>query len=102
MASGLVAVGVIIPLLMIAFLYSQYEGISAVVPLHWDAHGDVDAVGTRRDLWRLPLIAVLVLVLNTTLATVVLLVDRFLARFLVAVTPVVQIIAFIALIHAVR
>lgn len=99
-ASGLVAVGVMIPILMVAFLYSQYEGIGSVVPLHWNAQGDVDAVGTRRDLWRLPLIATLILILNTTLATLALLVDRFMARLLVAATPAAQLIAFIALIRA--
>jgi hypothetical protein len=99
-ASGLVAVGVMIPMLMVAFLYSQYEGIASVVPLHWNAHGDVDAVGTRRDLWRLPLIATLILILNSTLATALVAVDRFMARFLVAVTPAAQMIAFIALIRA--
>jgi hypothetical protein len=100
-ASGLIAVGVMVPLLMVAFLYSQYEGIGAVVPLHWDAHGDVDSVGSRRDLWRLPLIATLILMLNTTLATVAVALDRFMARFLVAMTPAAQGIVFIALIHAV-
>ncbi|HUG14722.1 MAG TPA: PH domain-containing protein [Thermomicrobiales bacterium] len=99
-ASGLVAAGVMIPLLMIAFLYSQYEGIGDIVPLHWNAHGDVDAAGTRRDLWRLPLIAALILILNTTMATVALAVDRFMARFLLAATLLAQAIAFVALIHA--
>lgn len=89
-----------IPLLMIAFLYSQYEGIGDIVPLHWNAHGDVDAAGTRRDLWRLPLIAALILILNTTMATVALAVDRFMARFLLAATLLAQAIAFVALIHA--
>jgi hypothetical protein len=100
-ASSLIAVGVMIPLLMIAVLYSQYEGIPSVIPLHWNAHGDPDQFGTPRDLWRLPLIAVVVLVLNTALATVALTIDRFMARFLTAATPVVQILAFVALIRAV-
>lgn len=100
-ASTLVAVGVMLPLLMTALLYSQYEGISGVVPLHWDAHGNVDAVGSARDLWRFPLMSVFILVLNTTLATALLAVDRFMARFLVAVTPGAQLIVFIALIRAV-
>jgi hypothetical protein len=101
-ASGLVAVGVMLPLLMVAYLYSQYEGIPSVIPLHWNAHGEADLFGTRRDLWRLPLIAVVILVLNTTLATVMLAVDRFLARFLTAATPVAQTVTFIALIRAVN
>jgi hypothetical protein len=100
-ASGLLAVGVMLPLLMIAFLYSQYEGIPASIPLHWNAHGEVDQFGTRRELWRLPLLSVVVLVFNTLLATLVLTVDRFLARFLTAATLVAQAIAFIALIRAV-
>jgi hypothetical protein len=96
-ASKLIALGVTLPLLMAAFLYSQYEGLPSQVTLHLDAHGVPDSVGKPRDVWQLPLFAVSVLAINTALATMAIAVDRFLARLLVGITPVVQIVASVAL-----
>jgi hypothetical protein len=101
-ASNFVAAGVILPLLMAGYLYSQYEGIPSIVPIHWDALGDVDRVVGPRALWRLPVMAVLILLANTFLATLLTAVDRFLARLLAAAIPIAQIITFIALVRAVR
>jgi hypothetical protein len=101
-ASNFVAAGVILPLLMAAYLYSQYEGVPSVVPIHWDALGEVDRVVNPRALWRLPLMAVLILLANTFLAMLLTAVDRFLARLLVAAIPIAQIVTFVALVRAVR
>ena len=101
LSSNLLAVGVIIPLIMVAYLFSQLEGVPDPVALHWDALGEVDRVGPPSALWQLPVLAVLVLVGNTVLATVLVAVDRFLSRLMLAAIPIVQIIAAIALIRAV-
>ena len=102
LSSNLLAVGVIIPLLMVAYLFSQLEGVPDPVALHWDALGEVDRVGPPSSLWQLPVLAVLILVGNTLLATVLVAVDRFLSRLMLVATPVVQIIAAIALLRAVN
>lgn len=101
LSSNLLAVGVIIPLIMVAYLFSQLEGVPDPVALHWDALGEVDRVGPPSALWQLPVLAVLILIGNTVLATVLVAVDRFLSRLMLAATPFVQIIAAIALIRAV-
>jgi hypothetical protein len=97
LSSTLLAVGVIVPLLMVAFLVNQQAGLPDAIPLHWDANGAVDVVGEPRDLWRFPLMAGVLLVGNTAVATLLIAVDRFLTRLLLAATPVVQVLAFIAL-----
>jgi hypothetical protein len=97
LASPLIAVGVLLPLIMAAVLYSQETGLPSQVPLHWDAHGNPDHFGEPREVWRLPLLALGVFLLNTALATLAVAVDRFLARLLVAITPIVQLVALIAL-----
>lgn len=99
-SSTLLAVGVIIPVLMVAFLYNQSAGLPDQIPLHWDALGSVDKVGEPRDLWRLPLLALVLLIGNTAVATLLIGVDRFLTRLLLAATPIAQTIAFIALLRA--
>ena len=100
-ASNLIAMGVAIPLLMAAYLFSQYEGVPNPVPLHWDALGDVDRVGEPSALWLLPIMGAIVLVVNTFAATLLMAVDRFLARLILLAVPIVQIVAFIALVRLV-
>jgi hypothetical protein len=100
-ASALVAIGVVLPVLMVAYLYSQYEGLPGQIPIQWDASGDVADLTTPSGLWRFPRIAVVVLVVNTALATLVVGIDRYLARLLVAGIPLTQLILAIALIRAI-
>ncbi len=100
-ASNLIAIGVAIPLLMAAYLFSQYEGVPNPVPLHWDALGDVDRVGQPSALWLLPIMGVIVLIVNTFAATLLMAVDRFLSRLILLAIPIVQIVAFIALVRLV-
>jgi hypothetical protein len=100
-SSALIATGVVLPILMAGYLFNQYEALPDVVPLHWDANGEIDRTGPPRSLWILPTIAVLMLVVNTTLAAAIVVLDRFLARLLTATTPVAQTIVLIALIRAV-
>lgn len=101
-ASALVAVGVVLPVLMAAYLYSQYEGLPAQIPIQWDAVGDVSEQTSPSGLWRFPRIAVAILIINTALATLLIGIDRHLARLLVAAVPLTQIILFIALVRAVN
>lgn len=101
LSSNLIAVGVIIPLLMVAYLISQMEGVPDPVALHWDALGEIEHTGSPAALWQLPVLAGLILIGNTALATLLMAVDRFLARLILAATPFVQIVAAIALIRLV-
>ena len=100
-ASTAIAVGVALPLLMAAYVFSQYEGLPRDVPLHWDAHGLLDRIGTPRELWLLPLTSAFILALNTLLATFAIAYDRLAARLLTAATPVAQLAAFFALVRIV-
>jgi hypothetical protein len=97
-ASTAIALGVLLPLLMAGYLFSQYEGVPRAVPLHWDAHGYLDRIGTPRELWVLPLTCAVILVVNTALATYAIAFDRFAARLLTAATPIAQLAAFVALV----
>jgi hypothetical protein len=96
-ASTAIALGVALPLLMAAYLFSQYEGVPRDVPLHWDAHGLLDRLGAPRELWLLPLTSVCILAVNTLLATFAIAFDRFAARLLTVATPIAQLATFFAL-----
>lgn len=101
-ASALAAAGVILPVLMVAYLYSQYEGLPDQIPIRWDASGEVIGQTGPSGLWRFPRMAVVLLVVNTAIATLLVSIDRYLARLLVAAIPLVHVMLFIALIRAVN
>jgi hypothetical protein len=101
-ASTLVAIGIIIPVFMLAYTFNEVDFLPDGLPLHWDANGEVDRTGDAASIWTLPLLALTVLVVNTGLATLVLPFDRVLARLLVSFTPVVQIAIGIALLRIVN
>lgn len=101
-ASTLVAIGIIIPVFMLAYTFNEADFLPDSLPLHWDANGNVDRSGGSSSIWTLPLLALTVLVVNTGLATLVLPFDRVVARLLVAFTPIVQIAIGIALLRIVN
>lgn len=90
-ASTLVAVGVIIPVFLLAYTFNEVDFLPERIPLHWDARGQPTRTGGSSSIWTLPLLALTVLVVNAALATLVIQFDRVAARLLVAITPVVQI-----------
>lgn len=96
-ASTLVAVGVIIPVFLLAYTFNEVDFLPERIPLQWNAQGEPVRTGSSATIWTLPLLALTVLVVNAALATLVLQFDRFAARLLVAITPVVQVIVGIAL-----
>lgn len=101
-ASTLVAVGVIVPVFLLAYTFNEVDFLPDRIPLHWNAHGAADRFGDPSSIWVLPLMALTILVVNTGLATIVLRFDRVAARLLVAITPVVQISAGIALLRIIN
>lgn len=96
-ASTLVAVGVIIPVFLLAYTFNEVDFLPERIPLHWDASGQPTRIGGSSAIWTLPLLALTVLVINAALATLVIQFDRVAARLLVAITPIVQITVGFAL-----
>lgn len=90
-ASTLVAVGIIIPVFLLAYTFNEVDFLPEQIPLRWNAAGEPTLVGGSAAIWTLPLLAVSVLVVNAALATLVIQFDRVAARLLVAITPIVQI-----------
>lgn len=101
-ASTLVAVGVIIPVLLLAYTFNEVDFLPERIPLHWNADGEVVRTGGSSAIWTLPLLAISVLVINAALATLVIRFDRVAARLLVAITPMVQLATAIALWRIIR
>ena len=96
-ASTLVAVGVIIPVFLLAYTFNEVDFLPERIPLQWNAAGEAVRTGGSSSIWLLPLLALSVLIINAALATLVIQFDRIAARLLVAITPLVQVTVAIAL-----
>lgn len=101
-ASTLVAIGVIIPVFMLAYTFNEVDFLPQRIPLHWNADGELDRLAPSRAIWTLPLLALTVLVVNAGLATIVYRFDQVAARLLVAITPIAQITIAIALLRIIN
>jgi len=69
------------------------------IALHYNALGDIDSFGKPRDLWLFPILAAALLIVNTALATFAELFERFISRLLLASTPLIQLLACIAMLR---
>lgn len=94
---GLLALAVLMNVVMVVYILTQYEGLPASLVLHWNANGDPDRIGSPREIWTLPIITGLVTIANFVLAWSIVTFDRFAARFLLGATCLVQLVAWVAL-----
>jgi hypothetical protein len=84
-------------LLMTLVLASRLGNLPDVLPIHLDASGTPDLWGTKTTLWRIPLAATMITLINTVTAWYLTPRDPFAARFLVGSALLAQVIAWIAL-----
>ena len=61
-------------------LWRRYDTLPDLVAIHFNAFGEVDLIGGKQDIFKLPLIAVLVWAVNALVATVASPYDRLIAR----------------------
>lgn len=92
----LLAGGAVGVMLMVALLSSQLDGLAEAIVIHLDAAGVPDRWGPPEVLWRLPLMATMVILLNLVIAWAVSPLDRFAARFMLAASLIVQLIVWVA------
>jgi hypothetical protein len=93
----LILVGGALVAAMLWFILVRYDTVPRTLPLHYDATGQPDRIGTPREIFILPLITALVAAANVALAWSVIRFDRFAARLLLSGTCLVQLVAWVAL-----
>ena len=92
---GLGAFGLLV---MAALTGNRVGDVSDGLAIHVDAYGRPDRWGTAGIVWRLPLLAGMVTLMNLIVAWVVSRRDRFASQFLLGSALVVQLIAWVALV----
>lgn len=101
-ALTLLGIAVVMNVAMVIFILFRYSSLPPSIALHWNVNGDPDRIGSPREIWVIPIITALVAIANLILAWSIESFDRFAARFLLAASCLVQIVAWIALITLIR
>ena len=98
----LLGIAVVMNVAMVVFILFRYSSLPPSIALHWNVNGDPDRIGSPREIWVIPIITALVAIANLILAWSIESFDRFAARFLLAASCLVQVVAWIALITLIR
>ncbi|HEY8601641.1 MAG TPA: DUF1648 domain-containing protein [Thermomicrobiales bacterium] len=96
-AVSLILLGGALIAAMVWFILLRFDAVPQTLPLHYNATGQPDRIGTPREIFFFPLITALVAVANLALAWSVIRFDRFAARLLLGGTCLVQTVAWVAL-----
>ena len=72
------------------YLWQNFETFPELIALHFNAFGEADLIGSRNDIYKLPLIGAVVWASNLILAIVASPHDRVLARTALGVAVFVQ------------
>jgi hypothetical protein len=92
LAAGLGLLAVALNAVLWIALWRGYDALPELVALHFNAFGEVDLIGGKNEILRLPMIGVVVWALNGAAAVAAAPSDRFLARVLLGVAAVVQVL----------
>jgi hypothetical protein len=71
LACGLIVATLLIGAAFIGYLWAIYPTLPMFIPLHFDAIGQVDRVGPKEEILRLPTIGLLVLLINLPLGFII-------------------------------
>jgi uncharacterized membrane protein len=94
---GFIAAAVLLDFAIMLIVVLRYSSLPDMLVMHWNVDGAPDRIGPTRQIWIIPIISWLVTIGNFAFAWGVDAIDRFAARFLLAATLVVELMALIAL-----
>jgi hypothetical protein len=83
-------------LVLFAYIGWRYRALPEFLPLHFDILGQPDRLGMRSEIFRLPTIGFLLLVLNSLLGLAIQRWEKLGAYLLLGVTVIVQVLFWLA------
>lgn len=99
---GFLLAAVVLDIAMVVVTYWARNRLGPAIALHWSVNGLPDRIGSPREIWIIPLISSLVVAANFVLSWLAFQYDRFLSRFLLGATLLVELTGWIALITLIR
>jgi hypothetical protein len=93
---ALLVLGLLLNLTLFAYIGWRYRALPESLPLHFDILGQPDRFGVRSEIFKLPAIGLLLLVLNSLFGLVVYRWEKLGGHLLLGVTLVVQVLFWLA------
>jgi len=97
----LLALGLLLNLALLAYIGWRYRALPQSLPLHFDILGQPDRFGVRSELFKLPIIGLLLWVLNSLFGLAIYRWEKLGAYLLLGLTPVVQVLFWLATLNIV-
>lgn len=98
-ALALIGLSLLSLAIMAILVANRISGVASPFATHVSASGALEHFEKNTAIWRLPLLSAMFFLMNFVAAWFISPTDRFLSRFLLGVSAVVQLVAWIALIH---
>jgi hypothetical protein len=95
-AVGLLVVALALDVALGVLLWRQFDAFPDLIGLHFNAYGEVDLIGGKNEIFKLPLIGAGIWAANAALGVAAWPYDRVLARLVLAVSVLVQVIFAVA------
>jgi hypothetical protein len=92
----LALLGVVLNATLAVTLWRHFETLPELIAVHFNAYGEVDLIGGKSDIFKLPMFGAAIWVANTALAVVAGPHDRVLARLVLGIGVFVQVIFGVA------
>lgn len=96
LALSLAVLALLLDGLLALVLWRQFEAFPELIALHFNAYGEVDLIGGKNEIFKLPAIGAVIWLANTALALAAWRIDRVMARLLLGVALAVQVIFAVA------
>ena len=91
-AIALALLGLLVDGAFALFLWQRFDTLPELIALHYNAFGEADLIGSKSEIYKLPLIGAVIWASNTALAIVSSPLDRVLARAALGVALFVQVL----------
>lgn len=101
LARLLLILGLIANVALSAYIGLKYRSLPEFLPLHFDASGQVDRIGTRGEIFKLPVIGLIVVVANLVMGFLLHGRERLATYLLFAATILVQVLFWVATLNIV-
>jgi uncharacterized membrane protein len=92
----LLVLGLLLNLALFAYIGWRYRALPEFLPLHFDILSQPDRFGVRSEIFKLPAIGLLVLVLNSLLGLAIQRWEKLGAYLLLGMTTVIQVLLWLA------
>jgi len=92
----LLALGLLLNLALFAYIGWRYRALPESLPLHFDILGQPDRLGVRSEIFKLPAIGLLLLVLNSLFGLAIQRWEKLGTYLLLGLAPVVQVLFWLA------